>query len=263
MKRNKGFTLVELLVVVGIIAVLIGILLPTLAKARQQAMRAQCGSNLRQIGHIWHMYAMEYRGAFPAMYWSKDGQPVTYTPSYWNNATPAPPNADFFGNWTLLPADPNPGMLNYKAILVDRYKLRDGKIFYCPAYRAWNGDLGENDWTPLRVNTPPAPQTIALSYAIYAAQPQATLYSVLLKLRVRPPTRNNDHNLAERPLAMDETAFYSPPYYTASTYAFSNHYERGPKPTGGNTVYGDGHVEWRNFSQMVMVLDSGGFKRYQ
>jgi prepilin-type N-terminal cleavage/methylation domain-containing protein/prepilin-type processing-associated H-X9-DG protein len=61
--RQKGFTLVELLVVIGIIAVLIGILLPALSRARESANRTACMSNMRQIATGWLMYAQENRGA--------------------------------------------------------------------------------------------------------------------------------------------------------------------------------------------------------
>src|SRR5690349_6123903 len=62
---RRGFTLVELLVVIGIIAVLISVLLPALAKARSRAQTVACASNLRQIVTACVQYTVEYKGSYP------------------------------------------------------------------------------------------------------------------------------------------------------------------------------------------------------
>ena len=65
--RDRAFSLVELLVVIGIIAVLIGILMPTLSRARESARRTKCLSNLRTLAQSMVMYANDSKGWLPNM----------------------------------------------------------------------------------------------------------------------------------------------------------------------------------------------------
>jgi len=270
MPRHRiAFTLVELLVVIGIIGVLIAILLPAMGKARTQALRVQCQSNLGQIGKLFIMYANDNDGYFPSMF-------IKCT-------APAPFDVIGFGNWTLVTADDRGGNIDYRDMFKTRYKMPAGKVFYCPVYRPVAGESVDDDWNHTRfVPTGGAPATlpdikvVPIGYSIYSGNVVAR--SAWRPLNNSPPPfRTKDKRLAELPLAFDETQFYSPPYSTFSTFAFSNHFDRGttirragsgsasekpPFPAGGNAVFGDGHCEWRAWKQMVRVYDQGTFKRY-
>jgi prepilin-type N-terminal cleavage/methylation domain-containing protein len=75
-RKRKGFTLVELLVVIAIIALLMGILMPALARVRQIAFRMVCGSNLSGIGRAMLIYANDYENNFPR---------AGYSQTVWSN----------------------------------------------------------------------------------------------------------------------------------------------------------------------------------
>src|SRR5207248_11496841 len=64
-RRRGGFTLVELLVVIGIIALLIAILLPVMSRAREQSNRTACLSNLRSLGQAMDLYSNAHKDRLP------------------------------------------------------------------------------------------------------------------------------------------------------------------------------------------------------
>src|SRR5687767_12883093 len=101
-RKSIGFTLVELLVVVGILTVLIGVLLPVLAGARKQAQAIKCGANLHQMGHALILYTQLY-GYYPG------AQAGYQTPAGW------------FGGYAVWPP-------RLRALL-----KADNGVFHCPA----------------------------------------------------------------------------------------------------------------------------------
>ena len=129
--RLRGFTLVELLVVIGIIALLISILLPAMARAREQAKRTQCLSNLRQVHALFALYAHDNRDQVPIGYRATPAFATKQLNSMvWS--TSGPGNFVLFGK--LMPA----GLMG------------DGRAFFCPSENneRFQYDTPANPWPP-------------------------------------------------------------------------------------------------------------------
>ncbi len=126
-RKQAAFTLVELLVVIGIIALLISVLLPALQKARESANMTKCLSNLRTIGQGLSIYLSENKGTFPA----------AYTYARQNNAAGPQPTAPQYGyiHWTSYIYGEKS-----KTGSIDVYKSMHGwDAFQCPSFN--NGGL--------------------------------------------------------------------------------------------------------------------------
>lgn len=102
--RVKAFTLVEILVVIGIIALLIGILVPTISKAREAGRTAACLSNLRQLTAAAYSYTVDHNQYIIPVGNSKAGGTGSTSTSYWWC------NILVDGKYLPAPSDPNPGM---------------------------------------------------------------------------------------------------------------------------------------------------------
>ena len=84
--KHKAFTLIELLVVIAIIAILAAILFPVFARARENARRTSCLSNLRQLGMGIMQYVQDYDGYYPSVSrytWGEYGQDNSGVQSFW------------------------------------------------------------------------------------------------------------------------------------------------------------------------------------
>jgi prepilin-type N-terminal cleavage/methylation domain-containing protein/prepilin-type processing-associated H-X9-DG protein len=141
-RRNRGFTLIELMVVIGIIGVLIAMLIPAVQAAREAARRTQCTNNLKQIGLAMHSYVTTF-DVLP---------PVCIDPS-WNGTTPIPqPHQNWSQHARLLP-------------YLDQRVAYNQINWYFGA--RWAGDTVYSDLTaPTGITTDSIPQMTVLTMQI-------------------------------------------------------------------------------------------------
>ena len=119
-----GFTLVELLVVIGIIALLISILLPSLNKARESAVKTQCLSNLRELGNAMALYAAQFKGKVPIGFVARQLNPPVGISNFEFQFS-------FVANFKNTVSN-NVGPLNLGYLAVARL-TKNPKAFYCPS----------------------------------------------------------------------------------------------------------------------------------
>ena len=149
----RGFTLVELLVVIGIIATLIGILLPVLGRAREQADRAVCLHNLRQVHQVYQTYAIENRDRVPLGYRRNIKQ------------------------FNSMVYSATSGQYCVFGVLYLTGKMEEPEVFFCPSNRDPQSsfDSGVNPWPPGPRDLPPGSPPPPNGFAGYGCRPEVEL----------------------------------------------------------------------------------------
>lgn len=258
-RRGVGFSLVELLVVIGIIAMLIALLLPALSSAREAAKRAVCAANLHNLGIACHGFAVDHKGRFPMAYHHSLGAVFPsmfafgdeisnegHTAGPYNTAAESD---QYYGVSldTLFHYGLDKGTLNQPGGIGNGQNYEPGDLggcnLVCPSSQnsvqvAYPGDglWGIICWTNYMYVGGLDQANMAFNFGAGTANtsPYAHWGNVI------PARRQDDPYLGDRILAADEV------WWGALDWGGTNrinHTLDNKRPTFQNVLYGDGHVE--------------------
>jgi prepilin-type N-terminal cleavage/methylation domain-containing protein len=232
-KKEKAFTLVELLVVLAIIAVLIAILIPALSAVRERANRVKCMSNLRTIGQGMRIYAHDNNNHYPRTLYV-DGSNPTY---FKDEARPDP-----FRGPNLYENSITGGMF-----LLVRYRIVKLENFLCPSS---NQEL-DRVFSASGVEIPPTnrtnfkhthPGSGTLSYAFANQYPPTYFYRSSVRDFKHSPSAPADNAIAaDRNDGVDRYRTRNPDAPRDDMKAMNS---RNHKSEGQNVLFNDGSVQW-------------------